>query len=693
MALLEKKEEMNGETNKPEVVPPKTSALRTLTKEQLTKILEAHRKWVESGEKEGEKADLSNTDLRRRNLSDTDLRLANLSGVNLQEANLLKVNLEGASLSKANLKEANLVKANLKGANLDEVNLKEANLTGANLEGASLRRAKLQRASLNEAELQGAFLHEANLDHADLHGASLTDTDFRGSNLKGASLQGVVNFSGVKLGGANLDAVTLPGDLHRFEPLRIVEEASKSARKIFLTMLLACLYALLTIATTTDTRLLTNSASSPLPILGTAIPIVWFYLAVPLLLLGHYIYFHVHLLRLWEGLADLPAVFPDGRPLDKRVYPWLLNCLVRAHFPLLRKNRPPLSRLQVHISFVLGWWVVPATLLLFWTRYLPRHEWAGTWFHLALLAISAFCALWFLQLARRTLRGEELIPVRLKGRWRAWGPYTSALRRIYAPSAIALGIGAIFSLFALGAIDGVPPAYFAPPARFIRQATAPIAPDLKPINIRRWVPGAFALIGLSPFADFSEVEVSTKPPNWTGQNEDEIALVKGARLRGRDLRYAAGFRSFLVNADLQKAKFQGALLHEADLQRSDLQGADLQEVVLFSANLQGANLLQANLQGANLLQANLQGAVLTQANLQGADLRGANLEGVDLLLANLKGADLTFAVGLTPSQLRPAVSWELAFYSAKLLKELGLPPDHNERLPEKLVELIEKGQR
>jgi hypothetical protein len=48
-------------------------------------------------------------------------------------------------------------------------------------------------------------------------------------------------------------------------------------------------YSWLTIATTTDVRLVTNSASSPLPIIGTEIPVVGFYWA-PALLLAMYLY-------------------------------------------------------------------------------------------------------------------------------------------------------------------------------------------------------------------------------------------------------------------------------------------------------------------------------------------------------------------------------------------------------------------
>ena len=77
-------------------------------------------------------------------------------------------------------------------------------------------------------------------------------------------------------------------------------------------MLLGCVYAWLTIATTTDARLLTNSASSPLPIIQTEIPIALFYLAAPLLLVSFYVYLHLYLQSMWRGLATLPARFPSA---------------------------------------------------------------------------------------------------------------------------------------------------------------------------------------------------------------------------------------------------------------------------------------------------------------------------------------------------------------------------------------------
>ena len=39
------------------------------------------------------------------------------------------------------------------------------------------------------------------------------------------------------------------------------------------------------------------------------------------------------------------------------------------------------------------WWLAPVTLVLIWARYLVRHDWAGTWLHIVLVAIAVFSAI------------------------------------------------------------------------------------------------------------------------------------------------------------------------------------------------------------------------------------------------------------------------------------------------------------
>ncbi len=123
-----KMSEMNEKVDESQGQASERSPLREIPEEELQKILEAHRKWVESEGKEGERADLF----------EANLQGANLNGADLQGAYLRRANLQGAFLSGANLQGAFLSGANLQGAKLDGANLYEANLYRANLQEAFL---------------------------------------------------------------------------------------------------------------------------------------------------------------------------------------------------------------------------------------------------------------------------------------------------------------------------------------------------------------------------------------------------------------------------------------------------------------------------------------------------------------------------------------------------------------------------
>ena len=121
--------------------------------EELTKILEAHKLWMDSGGKNGAPANLRWTNLREADLSDANLRGADLMGADLSCANLSGANLRDADLYEADLREANLSGADLYEADLYEADLREANLSGADLSGADLSGADLYEADLSEAEV------------------------------------------------------------------------------------------------------------------------------------------------------------------------------------------------------------------------------------------------------------------------------------------------------------------------------------------------------------------------------------------------------------------------------------------------------------------------------------------------------------------------------------------------------------
>jgi hypothetical protein len=75
-----------------------------------------------------------------------------------------------ANLSEANLRRANLNEANLREAQLNETNLTKANLCQANLSDTDLTGAKLIGAELNLADLSGACLIYAVFSNASLIG-------------------------------------------------------------------------------------------------------------------------------------------------------------------------------------------------------------------------------------------------------------------------------------------------------------------------------------------------------------------------------------------------------------------------------------------------------------------------------------------------------------------------------------------
>lgn len=633
-------------------------------------------------------------------------------------------------------------------ASLDGKNFTNFDLHDANFERASLRRAKLsvgteaRRANFSLADLHSANLDGSDLSHATFNGADITDASFREASLRCADLSNVRGtLQQVQLAGADLTAAKLPESVSRtLTDLETLNALSVSARNLLFAVLAACLYCWLTIATTTDGNLITNHTSSPLPVIQASIPIVGFFIVAPLLLVCSSLYFHFYLQRLLEEVASLPAVFPDGRPLGAKVDAQLIDAKVDTLVGTLlmaelvnspptsgRDRRPLLSHIQLWVSVLLVWWAVPMTIFLFWARYLRRHEWHGTIFHIVTLTVTFLSAWCLTKLAFATLRRTERSPFRWK--------LILTNPRMYVISLVILAGLSLLGVVSLGAIRGN--------CNEDKPNHCPL--DVDKLSTSTLIPALLSLIGYHPFPDLSDQDISVKGTNWTDKPDDpddESRSVRPAKLKGWDLRNARMESVFLVGADLSNANLTNAVLVNANLRRVQLSDAKLAGANFFDADLRGANLEPVkpsrgpnltgantervklgpgpNLTGANLSQANLTKAVLmntclfnahlvdaqlpdadltdsdlTQADLSSANLSSATLENANLTHADLtkadltdvslKGADLKFAdlrqiIGLTPGQIQSAKAWNDAFYDAGLLSSLGLETNHNEKL-------------
>ena len=82
--------------------------MKKLTKYTLNKILKKHQIWLDTNTKNGERANLSFSDLIGADLRRADLRRADLRGADLRDADLSCADLREADLSYADLREANL---------------------------------------------------------------------------------------------------------------------------------------------------------------------------------------------------------------------------------------------------------------------------------------------------------------------------------------------------------------------------------------------------------------------------------------------------------------------------------------------------------------------------------------------------------------------------------------------------------
>jgi uncharacterized protein YjbI with pentapeptide repeats len=609
-------------------------------------------------------------------------------------------------------------------ADLCGVNLSHSDLTGVNLEGAFIQRATLIGADLSMANLRGASLVQADLREANLLG-----TELRGANLMGANLYGSEGLWVGRLGGTNLFDAILPETIAAFDSTKAIADASKVARWFYFLILGASLACIGLIGLTSDVRLIVDASAIPVARFPKIISMTSFYMGAPLLLFILYLRFHFLLLRLWGSMAGLPAVFKDGQTLEKDG-PWYLMGLVRRHFRWMREGRSPFWVLETVVATALAYWVVPATLFMFWLRYLVRQDFRGTLLHAFLLTLSVAAATCVPTIVARVLQPGDLLRQKSK----------NLLRMSFATARVALITGCALLIFSLGVNRGLP-------------SDRNVATQHSPSSVLRWASEALQSIGYRPYAELTEATLSGPPPrgNWS---EEGLASVPGAKLNEMNLRFARAYKSYLVNAKLWRANLEGAYLSEADMRganlreavlkdaildrvlasktvmvsadasrvnftgadlrfsdmsfatlenalmsntklggaslyavnlryaqmlRADLSRADMRDTKMEHAILSFANLEQTDFSSAKLLEANMTGAqfkgtILLDADLRNADLRGAFFNGAvfrgtEISGANVAGADLRGALGLTADQVCSTRGWQAAQFDADVLAQ------------------------
>ncbi|WP_299811416.1 pentapeptide repeat-containing protein [uncultured Roseibium sp.] len=459
-----------------------------------------------------------------------------------------------------------------------------------------------------------------------------------------------------------------------------IAEVSQNARSTWFALMATLLFSAIAVSGVQDRDFFAYDSGLTLPVIGFSVPIMPFFAAGSVIVLGLYVYLHLYLSKLWRALGGVRPKLKDGRYLDDAVFPWLISDA--AIFLKPGGPRRSSGRLSVLIAVLFLWVSGPAVLFLFWWRSFPPHilwltSWTGAVFCLSLASAAAsFC------IFMRWMRGGSVVPAA----GRIW-------KDVYRVSRALIAL--VFILIA--------------GAGMVRTGTVLETPEVREGKVVTWRQGWIRIGGESPWvypASLYRAELVERPSGWLPRAEAEAdflahysgekrkdfnsetdwrqdardafakrrkSLLDGLRAKdfqNRSFRNADAREVFLPGADLRFADFKKAQLDNATLEAADLSGANLQEANLRLANLQEADLSDANLQEANLRFANLQEADLSDANLQEANLRLANLQEADLSGVNLQEANLRFAnlqeADLSGVNLQEANLWDANLQEADL---------------------------
>lgn len=408
---------------------------------------------------------------------------------------------------------------------------------------------------------------------------------------------------------------------NREREISAINVASEHLGALILSAIAVYTYVALAVASTTQEDLLVGKSLS-LPLLETPVPLEYFYIAAPLLVLMLHGYTLLNERLVFEKATqfqEIELLFPH---------------LQWQGFIVLMLRNDFIGFLGRCFFFVSGA-LVPLLLLLFIEfRFLPFRRLDATLLQCGgILVDAAFVAL---------IAGWKNIREVVPRRWRL----------------LFIGVGLIVALVAVGFL--------------IIALRKPGLPS----------PAFQAKISRLACLDLPEAHLIKEEPEGAKLNEfgeRADALLRygtGADLRKRDLSYAYLERALLVNADLRQANFTGADLSYADFRRTNLTGANFSGATLVGARFDGSFGENVIFEGASLEAAHLSGVKLKTASFRNADLTGTEIhwstfEKGNFDLANLDRASLlgtkfdeTSFIG---AQFPGAVAWKNYFLKTNIL--------------------------
>ena len=441
--------------------------------------------------------------------------------------------------------------------------------------------------------------------------------------------------------------------------LEAANDSARHFRAVYLTYLMIAFY-IIVIISSTDDELLFRDGNVPMPIINTSVPVMWFFIVAPWILL----LLHLNLLMQAVFLSTKVHRYTSRFAKEKIHERGLLFPAPLANLLAEGDRRRSVQRiLRIFVFFSLAL-LPPGILIYAEIQFLTYQSELITWLHRVAILLD-IALLWRLWPYIRTPPDTD---------WKeSWRQFRTWKRWVATFVSVATGL----FVFVIADIPGGTMENFIP-ANALRDWLEPSLDhkyQLKEqILVQEEPPpevlAAHLVACKSQNSDDRtdcQTEIKLGTPIWC-QHAKPLSLEKRA-FRHANLHNAilcgVDLSVDLSDADLSRARLHGANLRNTKLQSANLRGAELQDADLHSAKLQGADLYRTELQGADLRFAELQGANLRFAKLQGTNLYRAELQGANLRSAKLQGADL-YRAGLHGANLRRAELQGADLYQADL---------------------------
>ncbi len=327
-----------------------------------------------------------------------------------------------------------------------------------------------------------------------------------------------------------------------------IAEASKNARSIYLLYIGLLAYTALTVAGTSDRRIILNEPAR-LPVINLDVSLDGFFILAPILSIFVFIYFQLYLNKLKRLRDELRS---DYQPVQEsqKIYPWMLNFFDELKTGFLAW----LQRLIVDISV---WWSLPVVLMFLAWWYLKKHDPVYTSIVGAMPLIAAFFVISFY------LHYQQ---PDCKLNWKLIKSGFKKYRNIQIMVILVL----IFEI------------------HFFVVFT--------PVALRgKRILGGWPAVDLSYQNLVHKEDAEFKTVHWADLSN---AQLQGANLKGTVLKKADLRKANLKDANLSEANLIEANLENAHLENANLEKADLTGAVLYGADLSSAVFRNTDLRDA-----------------------------------------------------------------------------------------------